>query len=120
MNFQSVLAGLPDAVIAVDDALRVVFWNAAAEVLVERSARRAEGRLLKEIFVADASLVRRLSETLTTGESRSGPHSCQSPSPCPYEVPSLWAMKPQAASSEARSVSARRADFDPLKIPRSS
>ena len=39
-DFESVLAGLPDAVIAVDDALRVVFWNAAAEVLVERSARR--------------------------------------------------------------------------------
>jgi two-component system nitrogen regulation sensor histidine kinase GlnL len=71
MNFEAVLAGLPDAVIAVDDALRVVFWNAAAEVLVERSARRAEGRLLKEIFAADASLVRRLSETLATGESRS-------------------------------------------------
>ena len=71
MNFQSVLAGLPDAVVAVDDALRVVFWNAAAEVLVERSARRAEGRLLKELFAADASLVRRLSETLATGESRS-------------------------------------------------
>jgi two-component system nitrogen regulation sensor histidine kinase GlnL len=71
VNFQAVLAGLPDAVIAVDDGLRVVFWNAAAEVLVERSARRAEGRLLKEIFTADASVVRRLSETLATGESRS-------------------------------------------------
>ncbi len=71
MNFQTVLAGLPDAVIAVDGALRVVFWNAAAEVLTERSARRAEGRLLKELFAADASLVRRLSETLATGESRS-------------------------------------------------
>jgi two-component system, NtrC family, nitrogen regulation sensor histidine kinase GlnL len=71
VNFQSVLAGLPDAVIAVDDALRVVFWNAAAEMLVERSARRAEGRLLKELFAADASLVRRLAETLATGESRS-------------------------------------------------
>jgi PAS domain S-box-containing protein len=71
MNFQAVLAGLPDAVIAVDGGLRVVFWNTAAEVLVERSARRAEGRLLKELFAADASLVRRLSETLATGESRS-------------------------------------------------
>ena len=71
MNFQAVLAGLPDAVIAVDDTLRVVFWNAAAEVLTERSARRAEGRLLKEVFAADASIVRRLSETLGTGESRS-------------------------------------------------
>jgi two-component system, NtrC family, nitrogen regulation sensor histidine kinase GlnL len=71
VNFQAVLAGLPDAVIAVDDALRVVFWNAAAEMLAERSARRAEGRLLKELFAVDASLVRRLSETLATGESRS-------------------------------------------------
>jgi two-component system, NtrC family, nitrogen regulation sensor histidine kinase GlnL len=71
VNFEAVLAGLPDAVIAVDDTLRVVFWNAAAEVLVERSARRAEGRLLKEIFAGDASVVRRLSETLATGESRS-------------------------------------------------
>ncbi|HEX2436660.1 MAG TPA: ATP-binding protein [Methylomirabilota bacterium] len=71
LNFQAVLAGLPDAVIAVDEALRVVFWNAAAEVLTERSTRRAEGRLLKELFAADASLVRRLSETLATGESRS-------------------------------------------------
>ena len=43
MNFQAVLAGLPDAVIAVDETLRVVFWNAAAEELTERSARRMEG-----------------------------------------------------------------------------
>ena len=71
MNFEAVLAGLPDAVIAVDPDLRVVFWNAAAEVLAERSARRAEGRVLKEIFPGDASIVRRLGETLATGESRS-------------------------------------------------
>jgi two-component system nitrogen regulation sensor histidine kinase GlnL len=75
MNFQAVLAGLPDAVIAVDEALRVVFWNAAAEELTGRSARRAEGRVLKEVVAADASLVRRLSETLATGESRSAPES---------------------------------------------
>ncbi|HTO11441.1 MAG TPA: ATP-binding protein [Candidatus Binatia bacterium] len=71
MNFQAVLAGLPDAVIAVDKALRVVFWNAAAEELTERSARRMEGRVLKEVFPPDASLVRRLSETLAMGLSRS-------------------------------------------------
>ena len=71
MNFQAVLAGLPDAVIAVDEALRVVFWNAAAEELTERSARRMEGRVLKEVFAPDASLVRRLSETLSMGISRS-------------------------------------------------
>jgi two-component system, NtrC family, nitrogen regulation sensor histidine kinase GlnL len=71
MNFQAVLAGLPDAVIAVDEALRVVFWNAAAEELTERSARRMEGRVLKEVYPPDASLVRRLSETLAMGLSRS-------------------------------------------------
>src|SRR6266705_345129 len=71
MNYEAVLAGLPDAVVAVDAGLRVVFWNAAAEVLTERSARRAEGRLLKEIFAPDAPVVRHLAETLATGESRS-------------------------------------------------
>jgi two-component system nitrogen regulation sensor histidine kinase GlnL len=71
MNYEAVLAGLPDAVIAVDADLRVVFWNSAAEVLTERSARRAEGRYIKEIFSPDASVVRRLGETLATGESRS-------------------------------------------------
>src|SRR5882724_1183501 len=71
MNYEAVLAGLPDAVIAVDADLRIVFWNSAAEVLTERSARRAEGRYVKEVFSPDASVVRRLGETLATGESRS-------------------------------------------------
>jgi PAS domain S-box-containing protein len=71
MNFEAVLSGLPDAVIAVDTDQRIVFWNSAAEVLIERSARRAEGRYVKEVFSPDASVVRRLGETLTTGESRS-------------------------------------------------
>ena len=71
MNFEAVLSGLPDAVIAVDTELRVVFWNAAAEELTARSARRAEGRVLKDVFAADAAIVRRLGETLASGESRS-------------------------------------------------
>jgi len=71
MNYEAVLAGLPDAVIAVDPALRVVFWNAAAEVLTARSARRAQGRLVKEVFAPNTSVVSRLAETLATGESRS-------------------------------------------------
>ncbi len=75
MNYEAVLAGLPDAVIAVDASLRIVFWNAAAEVLTERSARRVEGRLVKEVFPAEASVVRRLGETLATGESRSEPEA---------------------------------------------
>ena len=71
MNYEAVLAGLPDAVIAVDPALRIVFWNAAAEVLTARSARRAQGRLVKDVFAPNASVVSRLAETLATGESRS-------------------------------------------------
>src|SRR5436853_3247129 len=70
MNFETVLAGLPDAVIAVDDALRVVFWNAAAEALTGRSSRRAEGRSLKGLLPPDASLTRHIAETVRTGESR--------------------------------------------------
>jgi PAS domain S-box-containing protein len=71
VNYEAVLAGLPDAVIAVDADTRVVFWNAAAEELLTRSARRAVGRALKDIFPFDDSLIRRLHETLATGESRS-------------------------------------------------
>jgi two-component system, NtrC family, nitrogen regulation sensor histidine kinase GlnL len=75
MNFEAVLAGVPDAVIAVDAELRVVFWNATAEELTGRSARRADGRLLKEVFAPEASIVRRVVETLATGESRSAADS---------------------------------------------
>jgi two-component system nitrogen regulation sensor histidine kinase GlnL len=71
VNYAAVLGGLPDGVIAVDAGLRVVFWNAAAEALTGRSARRVEGRLLKEVLPAGASLVSRLGETVASGESRS-------------------------------------------------
>jgi two-component system nitrogen regulation sensor histidine kinase GlnL len=71
VNYEGVLAGLPDAVIAVDVAARVIFWNSGAEVITGRSARRAEGRLLKELLPVDSSVTRHLMETLTTAESRS-------------------------------------------------
>jgi two-component system nitrogen regulation sensor histidine kinase GlnL len=71
VNYEAVLAGLPDAVIAVDSDGRVVFWNGAAEELIARSARRAVGRALKDLFPFEDSLIRRLHETLTSGESRS-------------------------------------------------
>ena len=71
MNYEAVLGSLPDAVIAVAATLRVVFWNAAAEVLTARSTRRAQGRLVKEVFAPTISVVSRLAETLATGESRS-------------------------------------------------
>jgi two-component system nitrogen regulation sensor histidine kinase GlnL len=71
VNYEAVLAGLPDAVIAVDRDLRVIFWNGATEELTARSARRAEGRVVKDVFPGGGSLVSRLAETLATGESRS-------------------------------------------------
>ena len=71
LDYEALLAGLPDAVVGVDEDLRVVLWNPAAEALLGRSARRAIGRGLKEIFAPDTSLIRHLGDTLATGESRS-------------------------------------------------
>ena len=71
LDYEALIAGLPDAVVGVDDGLRVMLWNPAAEALLGRSARRAIGRALKEVFPPDTSLVRHLADTLATGESRS-------------------------------------------------
>src|SRR5262249_18782260 len=71
MNFQAGGSGRPPPAVAGGRELRAILWHSAAEVLTERSARRAEGRFIKEIFSSDASVVRRLGETLATGESRS-------------------------------------------------
>lgn len=71
LDYETLVAGLPDAVVGVDDGLRVMLWNPAAEGLLGRSARRTIGRALKEIFPPDTSLVRHLGDTLATGESRS-------------------------------------------------
>ena len=71
LDYEALLAGLPDAVLGVDEGLRIVLWNSAAEALLGRSARRAVGRTLKEVFPPETSLIRHLSDTLTTGESRS-------------------------------------------------
>ncbi|HEV8436607.1 MAG TPA: ATP-binding protein [Methylomirabilota bacterium] len=71
LDYEALLAGLPDAVLGVDEALRIVLWNPAAEALLGRSARRALGRTLKEVFPPETSLIRHLGDTLATGESRS-------------------------------------------------
>jgi two-component system nitrogen regulation sensor histidine kinase GlnL len=71
LDYEALIAGLPDAVVGVDDGLRVMLWNPAAEALLGRSARRTIGRALKEVFPPDTSLVRHLSDTFATGESRS-------------------------------------------------
>src|SRR6266542_3222837 len=71
LDYEALLAGLPDAVVGVDEALRIVLWNPAAEALLGRSARRALGRTLKELLPPETSLIRHLSDTLATGESRS-------------------------------------------------
>ena len=71
LDYQALLAGLPDAVVGVDEDLRIVLWNPAAEALLGRSARRALGRAVKDLFAPETSLIRHLSDTLATGESRS-------------------------------------------------
>jgi two-component system nitrogen regulation sensor histidine kinase GlnL len=71
LDYESFLSGLPDAVVGVDEAFRIVLWNSAAEALMGKSARRVQGRTLKEVFPPDSSLARHLSETLRTAESRS-------------------------------------------------
>jgi two-component system nitrogen regulation sensor histidine kinase GlnL len=71
LDHESFLAGLPDAVVGVDEGLRIIAWNPAAEALSGRSARRVMGRGLKEVFPPDSSLVRHLAGTLASGESRS-------------------------------------------------
>ncbi len=71
LDYEAFLAGLPDAVVGVDQGLRIVFWNPAAEALSGRSARRVLGRTLKEVFPPDSSVARHLAETLGSGESRS-------------------------------------------------
>jgi two-component system nitrogen regulation sensor histidine kinase GlnL len=71
LDYEALLAGLPDAVVGVGEGLRIALWNPAAEQLLGRSARRAVGRTLKEVFPPDTSLIRHLGDTLATGESRS-------------------------------------------------
>ena len=70
-DYEAVVAGLPDAVVGVDQELRIVLWNPAAEALFGRSSRRVLGRTLKTVFPRDTSLARHLADTVATGESRS-------------------------------------------------
>jgi len=71
LDYEALVRGLPDALVGVDADLRIILWNPAAEGLLGRSARRVTGRALKEVFPPETSLVRHLSDTLATGESRS-------------------------------------------------
>jgi two-component system, NtrC family, nitrogen regulation sensor histidine kinase GlnL len=70
LDYEALVSGLPDALVGVDAGLRIILWNPAAEELLGRSARRVTGRALKEVFPPDTSLVRHLTDTLATGESR--------------------------------------------------
>ena len=71
LDYEALVSGLPDALVGVDADLRIILWNPAAEDLLGRSARRVAGRALKEVFPPETSLVRHLTDTLATGESRS-------------------------------------------------
>lgn len=69
--YETLVAGMPDAVVGVDRSLRVILWNPAAEELMERSARRVQGRFLEELLGGGSRLVHLLAETVRTGESHS-------------------------------------------------
>ena len=100
LDYEALIAGLPDAVVGVDEALRVMLWNPAAESLLGRSARRTIGRALKEVFPPETSLVRHLTDTLATGESRSESSAViEGPDGRPVHVSLLTA--PLAGRSEA-------------------
>ncbi len=71
LDYEALVRGLPDALVGVDADLKIILWNPAAEDLLGRSARRVTGRALKEVFPPETSLVRHLTDTLATGESRS-------------------------------------------------
>ena len=71
LDYEALVSGLPDALVGVDADVRIILWNPAAEDLLGRSARRVTGRALKEVFPPETSLVRHLTDTLATGESRS-------------------------------------------------
>jgi two-component system, NtrC family, nitrogen regulation sensor histidine kinase GlnL len=71
LDYEALVSGLPDALVGVDADLRIILWNPAAEDLLGRSARRVTGRALKEVFPPETSLVRHLTDTLATGQSRS-------------------------------------------------
>ncbi len=71
LDYEALVRGLPDALVGVDADLRIILWNPAAEDLLGRSARRVTGRALKDVFPPETSLVRHLTDTLATGESRS-------------------------------------------------
>ncbi len=69
-EYGGLLASLPDAVIGVRPDLTVFLWNAAAEILVGRSATRAAGRALGNLFGGEARLTRHLAETIRLAEGR--------------------------------------------------
>jgi len=70
LDYGGLLSSLPDAVVGVRADLTVFLWNAATEALVGRSATRALGRGLAELFGREARLVRHLAETVRLAEGR--------------------------------------------------
>src|SRR4030095_13223345 len=71
LDYEALVAGLPDAVVGVDAELRIVLWNPAAEALLGRSARRVPGGTLRGLSPPETARARHLADTLATGESRS-------------------------------------------------
>lgn len=109
LDSEAFLIGLPDAVVGVDDALRIILWNPAAEALSGRSARRVMGHTLKEIFPAESPLASHLAETLRTGESRSeGETTIEGPDGRPIPVSIVTAPLTGASGTPHRAVAVLR------------
>src|SRR3989304_5558612 len=49
LDYEALLAGLPDAVVGVDEGLRIVLWNPAAEALLGPSAPPVLRRALRRV-----------------------------------------------------------------------
>ena len=65
---QQALDNMSTAVLVFDDALRLIYMNPAAEVLISSSLRRANGTSAQTLFPGEAELVSSLERTLLTGQ----------------------------------------------------
>lgn len=74
-HYENIINSIQDAVIVVTDEGKIVLFNPAAEELMGISARRVLGEKYENIFQKNENLIRQITETLRTQESRSNSDS---------------------------------------------
>ncbi|MBI5562196.1 MAG: PAS domain S-box protein [Deltaproteobacteria bacterium] len=67
LSYEDIVENLSEAVIAVDNDLRIAVFNQSAEKMTEMSRTLVLGRPLGEVFKRDARLVEMLSKTVAEG-----------------------------------------------------